>query len=142
MMPRETPSTTTTTSRRGVGDAAGRVRFGPARASSTMTLVWLRTGGRARSRACPPVGGGEFVNEFAPEGVIVDLDRVPGRRIEPLMWVCDFVADARTDVGRAFQPPADLQRRDACLVVGEPPDAADRLEVADEEQAGHRRVHH
>src|ERR671918_89736 len=53
MMPREAPSTTTTTSRRGAGDAAGRFRFGPARASSAMTLVWPRTGGLARSRACP-----------------------------------------------------------------------------------------
>ena len=59
-----------------------------------------------------------------------------------MMGVCDFVADARIDVGRALQPPADLQRRDARLVVGEPPDAADRLEEADEEQAGDRRMHH
>jgi hypothetical protein len=68
--------------------------------------------------------------------VIVDLDRVPGRRVEPMMWVGDLVADARSEVGGALQPPAELQRRDAGLVVSEPPDAAERLEQADEEQAG------
>ena len=35
------------------GRCCGQVQVGPARASSAMTLVWPRTGGLARSRACP-----------------------------------------------------------------------------------------
>src|SRR6266702_1010129 len=75
---------------------------------------------------------------LAPEGMSVDLDRVPGRRIEPILRVGDFVADARVDVGGALQPPAELQRRDARLVVGELPDEVDRIDQADEEKAGNR----
>jgi hypothetical protein len=54
----------------------------------------------------------------------------------------DLMTDTCGDIGRAFQPSADLQRRDAPLVVGKPPDAAIGLEQPDEEQAGNRRMHH
>src|SRR4029450_1494496 len=69
------------------------------------------SGQQGREPCASRPGGGKFVDELAPEGVIVDLDRVPGRRVEPLMWVGDFVADARIDVGAALQAPAEAPRR-------------------------------
>jgi hypothetical protein len=48
--------------------------------------------------------GRTLAHQFAPEGVIVDLHRVPGRRIEPIPRMGDLVT-MRGDVGRAFQVP-------------------------------------
>jgi hypothetical protein len=53
-----------------------------------------------------------------------------------------FVADPGGKVGGTRQASGALQGGDARLVVGEPPDASDRLKQADEEQIVDPRMHH
>jgi hypothetical protein len=73
-----------------------------------LVVAGILLAGQGREPCASRFGGGKFVHELAPEGAIVDLDRVSGRWVEPVMWVGDLVADARSEVGGTLQPPAEL----------------------------------
>jgi hypothetical protein len=61
------------------------------------------------------------------ELVKVNLDGVARRSLVPPMGMPDFPFDACAKIGRARQPPRDLKGRNTRLVIGEIPDAAERL---------------
>ena len=84
----------------------------------------------------------ELAQEFAPEIMIVDLDRMTRRAVEMPMRRPILSRDAGIDIGWPSQLTGDLQRRDPRLVIGQSPDAADRLKQADEKKIIDPRVHH
>src|SRR5215472_6566822 len=76
----------------------------------------------------------ELAQQRAAEVVIVDLNKVARRGAKPLAPLAHFPGRSRGDVARTLERARDLKRRDPGLKIGEPPDAADRLKEADEEQ--------
>src|SRR6266516_3056949 len=79
-------------------------------------------------------------HEIAAEIVIIHLDHVPGRAVKVPMR--RFAANPRGDILRTRQSPGNLQRGDTRLMVGEPPDAYDRLKQPDEKQILDHGMHH
>ena len=74
--------------------------------------------------------------------MVFDLDQMARRGAEPLAARAHFRRTSCSDIHRALQHPLDLERRDAGLMIGQPPDASDRLEQPDEEQVLDLRMHH
>src|SRR6185312_14198929 len=84
----------------------------------------------------------ELAQERVPKIVIVDLNEVARRRAVPTPPPAHFAGAPCGDIRRALEHTLDLKRRDAGLMVGEAPDASDRLKQADEEQVFDLRMHH
>src|SRR6202521_3532457 len=78
------------------------------------------------------MGAAQRSHELAAEIVVVHLDGMARRFLE-LPMGC-FVADPGGNVGGTRQASGDLQSCDAGLMVGQPPDASNRLKQPDEEQ--------
>src|SRR5206468_1672645 len=113
-------------------------RTPPAERTGALTLSWVRRAPttvsavssspdhtwNSHALAAGSSRAAKLADQLSSEGVVVDLDAVAGRRGHD----------------RPAQTAGDLQCRHARLVVGEPPDAADRLYEADEVQVGYRRT--
>src|SRR6266540_4279896 len=81
--------------------------------------------GMPRLSGARSMGAAQRSHQVAAEIVVIHLERVARRFLEVPMR--GFAADPGGNVGGTRQVPGDLQGGDTRLVIGEPPDASDRL---------------
>src|SRR5262249_55705902 len=127
-----------------VADIRGRVREGarpscPQNAANARVSALLLQESHAR-RERPSMDAAQRSHEVAAEVVVIHLDGMPARSLE--MPMRGLTADPGSDVDGTRQASGDLQRGNARLMIGQSPDAADRLKQSDEEQIVDPRVHH
>ena len=100
-------------------------------------------GSSDRAARISPVRSGSFeIREQFLGNMVIDFNRVTCRVIKPCMPRTHFTFDARAEVSRSVQISGDLQCGDASLMVGQPPNAAERLKQADEIQIGNLAMQH
>ena len=95
------------------------------------------TGGAAASDPdmagrIPPFrwGGFEMLKQFPTKNMVIDFDDVTRGLIKSSVPRTHLAFDALADVGRTFQISCDLQSGDTSLMIGETPDATERLKQA------------
>ena len=84
---------------------------------------------------------GQFSLQFLAEGVVVHLHRVALATVKSEVRVFNLLPYSDLHVSRACVAPLNLQAGNARLVVGQWPDAAQRLEQSNEKQRGVVGVH-
>src|SRR3954453_18977703 len=70
----------------------------------------------------------DFLQQLPAKVMIVDFDHMAQSLVEPPVRRVDLYLYAIMNIIRPAQNSVDLQRRDTGLMIGQPPDAADRLE--------------
>ena len=70
----------------------------------------------------------DFLQQLRAKVMIIDFDHMAQSLVETPVRRVDLFLYTIMNIIRPAQNSGDLQRRDTGLMIGQPPDAADRLE--------------